>query len=261
MKYRTIWYIALLAHSCLPQVTWLTEKKLASYMVPVELQELLDDHSEELTALVKKVHKTRYQKHGVWQFDWLPGYYVKYNIARVINREVVARCIEEHDLDLLHIPPKQLYHIKGRPTKLSNKNYVVVIKELTHHPTDEPMGLEQVQQFIRLIETSGHCSTFSHNYVRLEDGRISFIDTDGTFNVENPLRGIIWLLDEDLTTYYTQEAAAAILDKIAYHYVRQSPADKDRYKKQLDTFLPLQKPYIENLLRKRIHHHSKKDKR
>ncbi len=225
------------------------------HLVAQDLKEILDAHSSQLESLIEEVHATKHQKHGVWQFDWLQGYYIKYNVSRVPKRECVARCIKKHGLDLLHTPKKYYYHLKGRPRELHNLNYVVVIKALEHHLFTEPMGFEQIRQFIKLIETSGHCSTFSHNYVRLEDGRISFIDTDGTFNPKNPIRGIIWLLNEDLESYYSEEAGAYILDTIAYYYVRLSEEDKRRYKQQIKEFLEEQHPRVRKQLKEHIRYH------
>ena len=248
-------YVLLLA-VLVPYYTIVAKKTaVQDHLVEQSLKEVLDAHSSELKKLVRETHATRNQKHGVWQFDWLPGYYVKYNVTRVPKRECEARCIREYKLNLLHTPKKYYYHIKGRPRKLHNLNYVVIIKALEHQPFSEPMSLEQVKQFITLIETSGHCSTFSHNYVRLEDGRISFIDTDGTFNRKNPIKGIIRLLGEDLDSYYSEEAGAHILDKIASHYVRLSEKDKRRYNQQIERFMGDQHPQVRKLLKQRIRHH------
>ena len=125
----------------------------------------------------------------------------------------------KHRDDSMHTPRKYLYHLKGRPKELDNRNYVVVIKELYPDKSEQvkPMTLKQVTQFITLIEKTGHCSTFGHNYLRLSGGRISFIDTDGTFNKKNPIRGIIGLLNHDLATYYTPDALYYIIDRIAQH--------------------------------------------
>ena len=77
------------------------------YSVEPELQDILDDHTDELYKRLKKTHHGM-KKHGVWKFDWLPGeYYVKYGLARIRGMEKMNKCIEEHDLNLLTTPDKK----------------------------------------------------------------------------------------------------------------------------------------------------------
>ncbi len=239
---------------------------IKAHLVHASLRAVLDDHSETLATLVQAIDATPHQKHGVWKFEWLPGYYVKYNVDRLFMRERLAHCIESYNLNLLHTPKKYLYHIKGRPAELSNLNYVVIIKEVTADPLGDsyPMGLEQIQQFIVLIEKTGHCSTFAHNYLRLGDGRISFIDTDGTFNTQNPIRGIIDLLNRDLEFYYTPEALSCIIDRIARHLVQLSGQELQRAEKRITMMVSEQKPHISleiyRMLKERIAYHKEQQK-
>ena len=79
------------------------------------IQEALDEHCDKLVMLVKKAHNRRRPRHGVWQFDWLPGYYVKYGIRRFETAQMLAQSIQENGLDLIQVPEKRLFHIKGRP--------------------------------------------------------------------------------------------------------------------------------------------------
>ena len=153
------------------------------------------------------------KKHGVWTFEWLPGYYVKYNIDRVRKRNILARSIEKHKLHHMHAPDKRLYHIKGRPHKLTSLNYVVIIEAVSPRKSKDkqPLDLSVVKQLIQVIEDTGHISTFGANYIIGEGGRISFIDTDGTFSKERSIIGLIRLLArDDLETYYTKEALSYI---------------------------------------------------
>ena len=91
--------------------------------------------------------------------------------------------------------------------------------------------------------------------VCLEDSRISFIDTDGTFNTKTPIKGIIRLLDEDISSYYSPEAGDYILDKIGYHYAKLSRKNQSRYKQMMEELLEDQHPHIKTLLLKSIRHH------
>ncbi len=226
------------------------EAFIEKHLVDNATKTLLDQYSRHLAHLVKKIHATQARKHGVWQFPGVPGRYVKYNIKRVIMRNRLARCIEEEGLALLHTPQKYLYHIKGQHKNLHNLNYVVVINELHADPEEKskPMTLEQIKQVITLIEKTGHCSTFGHNYLRLSDGRISFIDTDGTFNKENPIQGIIGLLNHDLSTYYTPKALYYILDTVAQHLAHLSRKENDKAHRHLSNFLGDQSRDLKNKL-------------
>ncbi len=210
------------------------------HSVSEELAQKLDKHSAKLAQLVQKVHATSRQKHGVWQFKSLPGYYVKYNVSRVVKREILAQCIKEEGLHLLHAPEKLLYHIKGRPTEFNCLNYVVLIKKVRDNSKEyhKRMNLEQVQQFMTAIEKSGHISTFEPNFLRLSGGRISFIDTDGTFNTDKPCTGFTRLLDRNLSHYYTPEALYYILDGIAEKLViEQSQKRKKKCISDMGNFL------------------------
>ncbi len=229
------------------------EAFVKEHSVSEELAQKLDQHSEQLARLVEKIHATPRQKHGVWTFDWLPGYYVKYNVSRVIKAELLRRCIQKEGLDLLHVPQKLLYHIKGRPTELSNLNYVVLSKKVKDSPSEyhKRMDLEQVQQFMTAIEKTGHLSTFEPNFLRLSDRRISFIDTDGTFNMTKPNTGFTRLLDRSLVHYYTADALEHIIDRIAEKLVtEQSEKRKNKCISDIELFLSRKSPS----LKKKITH-------
>jgi hypothetical protein len=194
------------------------EHFIREHYVDESIARELDRHHDQLFALVSKIEKTDLQKHGVWTFDWLPGYYVKYNILRIFNVEKIRECIAEFRLDLMHAPEKKLYHIKGRPLELDNLNYLVVIKKVRSCPvaSKKPLTRRHVQQFITIIKQTGHISTAQGNYLRIAPDGISFIDTDGTFDKARAFTGIIRLLEhKNLKTYYTQDALRYLLEQIA----------------------------------------------
>jgi hypothetical protein len=219
MHYRTLW--ARIFFYGMPILSLYGAKESAfvkNHLVDAKLAAILDEHAAELSQLVRKVHATPMKKHGVWTFDWLPGYYVKYNIDRVRKRNIVARSIEKHKLHHMHAPEKRLYHIKGRPHKLNSLNYVVIIEAVSgRKPKDKRrLDLPVVKQFVQLIEDTGHISTYGANYIIGDGGRISFIDTDGTFSKERSFVGLIRLLARDnLEDYYTKDALAYIHECIA----------------------------------------------
>jgi hypothetical protein len=198
---------------------------VTTHLVDTKIRKLLDEHSDLLCSLVDTVHQTPYQKHGVWKFDWLPGYYIKYNIKRLFMRERIASCIAKNNLDLLYIPRKYLYHIKGRPEALHSLNYLIVVEDVPSVTHTKPLGIEYAQQFVKLIKETGHCSTYACNYLELKDGRLALIDTDGTFNKKNSIRGIIDLLRRNLSSYYTEEARSYLIECLARSMARLTKED------------------------------------
>jgi len=202
---------------------------------------------------------------GVWKFKWLPGYYVKYNIDRLKKRQLLDSCIQEKNLYLLHTPAKYLYHINGRPHKFTSQNYAIIIKEVEddEEEYDKPIDEEQVKQMVHAVEETGHISTFKNNYLRLKNRRISFIDTDGTFNKERSIVGIARLLDGgDLPTHFTPEALYYLIDHLGYRIAHASASQKKEAYKAIDYFLGKQKSSVRKriyaLLEQRIEEHANK---
>ncbi len=142
---------------------------IEKHSVEPALQEILDDHADEIYKCLKKIHHGS-KNHGVWKFKWLPGHYVKYGLARIRGMEKMKKCIKEHDLDLLTVPDKKIYHIKGRPQELSNDNYAVIIKGVDRTPDPEPLTLEQVKQLCTIIHETKYISMTSSNFIRGTDG-------------------------------------------------------------------------------------------
>lgn len=230
-------YVLLLV-SCSVTSQATSEKEFVkTHLVNTEIRAVLDQHADQLYSLVDKIHQTPYQKHGVWKFDWLPGYYVKYNVKRLFMRERIASCITKNNLNLLSIPQKYLYPIKGRPEAVHNLNYLIVVEDVPSVAHSKPLGIEYAHQLVKLIKETGHCSTYACNYLELEDGKLAFIDTDGTFNKKNSIRGIIDLLRRDLSSYYTEEARTYLIDQLARSMVRLTSAEQQIAKKRiLSTF-------------------------
>lgn len=144
-----------------------------------------------------------------------------------------------------------LYQIKGRPNRLHNVNYAVIIEEVKADKSagGQPLGLPVVEQFIRLIEDTGHISTYASNYIRREDGTISFIDTDGTFDKARAIIGVVRLLDVDLDSYYTPEALNYILSRIAQLTLRAPKLRKQEALKLFNALITEQKPYVAKAVR------------
>ncbi len=55
------------------------EHYLERYAVDSEIAQVLDTHHEHIAELLADVDAGS-KKHAVWQFEWLPHYYVKYGL-------------------------------------------------------------------------------------------------------------------------------------------------------------------------------------
>ena len=155
----------------------------------------------------KKIDTTT-QWHGVWQFDWLPGYYIKYGLDRIRGVERIRQCIETHNLDLLTTPDKRVYHIKGRPTELSDLNYAIIIQAVEETKAPQPLSLEHVKQLCTLIKKADYIDMTSTNYIKMPNGKLCLIDTEGIFNASKRIKGFLRMIGtgHDLNTNYTEEA-------------------------------------------------------
>lgn len=190
-------------------------RNLASYGVEPEVKAILDEHSHEVYQKISKIHDT-IQWHGVWQFDWLPGYYVKYGLERIKGVERIRQCIETYGLDKLTTPDKRVYHIKGRPYDLSNLNYAIVVKAVEATENSMPLALTEVQQLCTIIHKADYIDMTSTNYIKMPDGKICLIDTEGIFNADKRIKGFLRMIGtrHNLNTDYTQEALQHIFFEI-----------------------------------------------
>ncbi len=189
---------------------------IKKYSVDKDLQEILDDHCEDIAYEMKHFLKAGRCKHGVWTFSWLPGYFVKYNLDRIYGMERMQRCIEKYNLDLIALPDKRIYHLKGRPATLNNKNYVVIIPKVVKEKRAEPLSLRLVQQMCTLMHQTGYVSMTKTNYIRGKNGIITMIDTESTFDHTNPFLGFRRLLSAGhQVDDYTKKAIKYVLREIA----------------------------------------------
>lgn len=149
------------------------------HTVPSELKKILDQHTSDLTRIIRKCNNAYHCKvsYGVKEFDWLPGYLVKYNMSRIMGAEKLRACIEKHNLNLIKIPEKYLYHIPGTPDDLLNANYLVIVKKVTP-VAPYPFNAEQVRQLSKLIRKLGFWEIYSKNLFQTENGTITIIDTE-----------------------------------------------------------------------------------
>lgn len=217
---------------------------IAKYAVDPNIKKILDAHADELNHKLDRIVKRGYKRHQTWTFSWLPGYFVKYDIKRVVALERVKNCIEKHKLHLLGVPDKRLYHVKGRPEKLHNLNYLVVVKEIQADPNFQTMSLEHIQQLSVLMQETGFIDLIYENYIRSYDNKLVIIDTDGTFDTNKILnRGYMRLISgrHDINIRYTQEALAFILKDMA-ELLAQRGADRNQIYKIIKHHLSTPNP-------------------
>ena len=201
---------------------------IKQYLVDPEVAEILDNHHEEIDQVLRKAHESGRMQHTTWNFPWLSDYMVKLNIDRIYGMEKMQRCIDKFNLDLIMVPDKRIYHIKGRPSKLTSNNYLVVVKKIKTDPDRQPMSLRLIKQLVTLMKETEYISVTSSNYIRTFHGKIAMIDTESNFEIKKLLSGgYIRLIasGHDLSKDYTEEALKYILTEMA-HELRKVRSDK-----------------------------------
>ncbi len=193
--------------------------RLQEYAVDPALAEFLDRHSDEIYYKLKETHDGR-RKWGVWTFRWLPGYYVKYGLARIAGREKILDCIQRHNLDKVTVPDKFVYHVKGRPTKLSDLNYAVIIEKVPAAKHPPPITREEMEQLCTVMEDTGYISMTGKipskgpNYIRTLDGKFSIIDTESRFDHHRPIKGFLRIIrTHTLNKELSDEATQLVFEK------------------------------------------------
>lgn len=200
---------------------------IEKYRVDHHIQAAIDAHVDDLKAALAKAHYGGKGTHFVWTFDWLPGYFVKANLARIHGMEKMKKAIARHKLDLLSVPDKRIYHIKGQPEELNNKNYVVVIKKVETEVANVPMTLRQVQQLCTLIRATSYVSMTRTNYIRLSNEKLCIIDTESTFDSHRILKGFMRLVRgyHDLNTDFTEDALKYLFSEIFYEIAHKPKSE------------------------------------
>lgn len=196
------------------------DELLAKYVLAPEIAAVLDAHAEEINAAIEKAtHTKKKMKHAIWQFSWLPGYYVKFHVNRVMGREMLLDAIRKHKLRLLTVPDKYVYHIPGRPRELASYNYLVVEPELSVKKSWEPFSLQEMQELCTLIKETGYADCNNGNFLRLTDtNQIVIVDTEmKNFSPKKYLgllRLVIGYSRYNINTDFTQEAFKHLLDEL-----------------------------------------------
>jgi hypothetical protein len=226
MAYTIRCFIFFLAICLLHAPLSCLNKDHEAFAVNQSMKALLDAHTPELINAIHSMKTPRKKyRDGVWQFQWLPGYFIKYDINRIEGMKRIRDCIKKYNLHLITVPDKKLYHIKGRPDELSNDNYLVVVRKIEPAKNPLPISLEHVQQLSTIIKKTTYVDLTATNYLRLDNGKLCLIDTEGSFDSERLVRGYLRLLGSthDLNSDYTPEALRYIFNEIK-NILSQTPS-------------------------------------
>lgn len=152
-------------------------------IVPNEIKQALDKKSHELIALSSKWHERADTRMGLNTASvTLPNgekYYIKYGIERITNALKVKDVIAKHNLYLLSVPDKYLYHVPGKSEELSDENYLVIAKAIEGKcGLGSEIGFFHVQQLYCLAIEANHYDMHCANYVLTDENKIVIIDTD-----------------------------------------------------------------------------------
>ena len=181
--------------------------------------------------------------HLVWQFDDLPGYYVKWGIDRIRGMETIRLCIEEYGLDHLEMTKKYLYHIPGRGEELVDTNYWIIAEEQIRAEIPLVIDLEEAQQICTLLKETGFYDFHPYNVIRNKGHKLAIIDTEDQFNSDwGECLGLRRIITSDLfnlNTQFTEEALKHIIFKILGCYQPTSSSYKRIYNLILE-FLEMQ---------------------
>jgi hypothetical protein len=213
---------------------------IKKYSVDSVLQQILDIHADEIASKIDEMKLKGIKKHGVWTFDWLPGYFVKSNVDRIYGLERMQKCIENHNLDMLAIAEKGIYHIKGKPLDLSSWNYVIIAKKVIPAAEQKPLSLRQVQQLITLMHETEYISLHESNYILTEGEKIVLIDTESAFNKNLIFEGFMRHLRGDLNKKFSDEALKYVLLETV-RVIERGKHPKNFNKHRLLNFLEMHK--------------------
>lgn len=180
---------------------------------PAEVTKALKKHTNfflEVNKAFKNRKVRRRFESTAWQFDELPGYFVKRGSGRIWGREVIMRCIQEHNLDCFTVPRKYFYHIPDMGLRLNDNNYWVVAELVQSTDDFQPFNLEEARQLCILLKCAGFMDFLSHNIIRQKDGKIAIIDTESMWiDPRLPCNGIRELFGRrsfKFNKWFTKEA-------------------------------------------------------
>jgi hypothetical protein len=207
--------------------------------LPSEVIQVLDQHADELIQMLKNCRESEGHcptETGIRHFPWLPQYLVKHTIDRLEGVEILQKCIEYYSLDRLTVPKKYLYHVPGRPSKLSNANYLVIVPVIKRMP-ERPLTVEEVEQLCVLIHETYFWDIYSENLFFSEDGKITLIDTElRSFKKHKILDALMRFLDHTgkiVHQYGLEDDAFTFIFAEIARYGKDHPEQKNAITRRL----------------------------
>ncbi len=152
--------------------------------LPADVRRILNLHAPEVGALLfgwnHYVPKPDEDEEArVKVFPWLPAYMLKFGVERVANAHRLREFIQKHELNLLRVPKKYLYHIPAMPRALSNRNYIVVAELITEDEDDGcVVDFPRMEQLCTVALKLPYYDFHSGNFWPLPDGSVVIVDTD-----------------------------------------------------------------------------------
>jgi hypothetical protein len=198
------------------------------YAPSPEVSAILDTHSSELYRKLKTVDQ-KGGRRGVWTFSDLPGYFVKFGLSRIWGMELMQEVIDTHNLDLITLPDKRIYHLKGRPRHVNDTNYCVVVKKISSHGS-QPISKELMAQLIILTRETKFISLKQDNYFHLKEGKICIIDTESNYDIPLEVKGYLRLLGygHNPAKDLTEEALKLLFEEMKRLLLLESDRNKIR---------------------------------
>lgn len=219
---------------------------IQKYSAPQEIVDVLSEHTDFFLNVIHKCSVGNYRKDFrplVWQFDSLPGYYVKWGVGRIRGMEKIQECIDTFDLSCLGMAKKYIYHIPGRGEELCDENYWVISEEQKAADIPLVINLEVAKQVFTLIKETGFYDFQPHNIIRNKDNKLAVIDSETRFNSKwgtcLGLRRVITSEFFNLNTHFTEDALKYIIIKLLECYPPESYNYNDKYY-QILKYLELQ---------------------
>lgn len=187
-----------------------------------EIKKALEKHTDffvEVNNTFQNRKARRRFKSLAWWFEELPDYFVKRGSGRVWGREVIMRCIEEHNLNHFTVPRKYFYHIPGTGFALNDNNYWVVAQLIKRSEDFKPFNLEEAIQLCVLLKNTGFSDFLNRNIIRQPDGKIAIIDTESMW--VNPklscagIEGLFLRKSFNFNKWFTKDALKYCLKELS----------------------------------------------
>ncbi len=213
----------LLIVVCLTHTLFSTDL-VTRYQVDPEVKQILDDHINEVKRAFKKNGEGCIKKGKVYEFSWLPGYIIKGQAkTRIRGLEKMRSSIRKHNLDLLMVPDKRVYHIPGKPKKFTDHNYLLVIPKYHTQEGLAPFTLEQTQQIWAFVLKSGYGDFKPNNYFRVNEDQLVVIDTEWhTFASNKRFKNLARLIFDSSLVRYDEESIIFMMEHLVPYLPRHN---------------------------------------